>query len=73
MSTRLRDKKTGLFISMKKAARVEPNKIIDIWLNEEPKPVNALAPIRSAAELVLILEMIIAVCIGIVYWGVRIW
>ena len=60
---------------MKKATEIEPNKIIDIWLKEEPKPVekqDALSPIRSAAELVLILELIIAVCIGIVYWGVRI-
>jgi len=50
---------------------VEPdaNKIIDIWLKEEPEPESsqekdALTDIRSAAELILIL----VATIGILMW-----
>jgi hypothetical protein len=35
---KLRDKRTGQYVSMKKATEIEPNKIIDIWLKEEPEP-----------------------------------
>lgn len=68
----LRDK-FGRFVSLKDVGTKEIE--LAIRLYNEPDPVqskDALAPIRSAAELVLILELIIAVCIGILYIGVRV-
>ena len=69
---RLRDKKTGQYVSMKKMPEVDTGKVIDIWFSEEKKERDELSQMRSIAELVLILLMSIAVIIGTVYMVVRI-
>ena len=69
---KLRDKKTGQYVSMKKMPEVDTNKVIDIWFSEEKKERDDISQMRSIAELVLILLMSIAVIIGTVYMVVRI-
>ena len=66
----LRDKH-GRFVSIKDAGKKEIEMAIRLYNEPDPQTQDALAPIRSAAELILILELIIALCIGIVYLGVR--
>lgn len=61
---KLRDKKTGQYISAKKVPEVDANKVIDIWFSEEKKERDALSQARAVSELILILTT----TIGIMLW-----
>lgn len=63
----LRDKKTGQYVSMKKATEIEPDKIIDIWLKEEPKEQDALKDHRRFAEILFIYVATIFVIVSTFY------